>query len=83
MLAASLGEVAACLIRVPVEIIKQRRQTFSGVRSMFITIYTIKVKNLKVWDKICEYLDIHQILCQEMAKFQHKVMRFEVGEGIL
>ena len=48
MLAASFGEVAACLIRVPVEIIKQRRQTFSGVRSLFITIYTILVKNLRV-----------------------------------
>jgi hypothetical protein len=31
MLAASFGEVAACLIRVPVEIVKQRRQAFSGV----------------------------------------------------
>jgi hypothetical protein len=47
MLAASFGEVAACLIRVPVEIIKQRRQTFSGVRSLFITIYKILVKNLR------------------------------------
>ena len=30
MLAASLGEVNACLIRVPVEIIKQRRQATSS-----------------------------------------------------
>ena len=30
MVAASLGEVTACLVRVPVEIVKQRRQVRQG-----------------------------------------------------
>ena len=54
MLAASFGEVAACLIRVPVEIIKQRRQTFSGVSPhIFYTFFS--------WKALSNPFDTHHI----------------------
>lgn len=34
MISASLGEIAACLVRVPVEVIKQRTQTGMGTSSL-------------------------------------------------
>ena len=42
MLAASLGEVTACLVRVPVEIVKQRRQASSQSKSLEIVRSTLR-----------------------------------------
>lgn len=46
MLAASCGEVTACFVRVPVEIIKQRRQAFSpdGTSKTSLQILTTTLK---------------------------------------
>lgn len=44
MLAASLGEVTACLVRVPVEVIKQRRQANSKGASS-LTLFNNVLKN--------------------------------------
>ena len=42
MVAASLGEVTACLVRVPVEIVKQRRQASSHSKSLEIVRSTLR-----------------------------------------
>ena len=49
MLAASVGEVNACLIRVPVEIVKQRRQAGHAIynSSMAVIKQTWKLEGLK------------------------------------
>lgn len=46
MTAASLGEVAACLIRVPVEVIKQRSQTLPHLTSGTIVKNTFKSEGI-------------------------------------
>jgi len=47
MAAASVGEVMACLIRVPVEVVKQRRQASAGSSSREIVRSTFKTEGLK------------------------------------
>ena len=49
MLAASIGEINACLIRVPVEIVKQRRQAASSAykSSMSVIKETINLEGLR------------------------------------
>merc|ERR1719300_1287575 len=44
MAAASVGEVMACLIRVPVEVVKQRRQASVGSSSIEIVRSTLKTE---------------------------------------
>jgi len=46
MFAASCGEITACLIRVPVEIIKQRRQANVGGTSLEILKSTVKSEGI-------------------------------------
>lgn len=46
MTAASCGEVTACLIRVPVEVIKQRRQASSAKTSLDILRTTLKLEGI-------------------------------------
>ena len=47
MMAASLGEVTACLVRVPVEIIKQRRQAQTESRSLEIVRSTLRSEGVR------------------------------------
>ena len=47
MVAASLGEVTACLVRVPVEIVKQRRQASSQTKSLDIVRTTLRTEGLR------------------------------------
>ena len=47
MMAASLGEVTACLVRVPVEIVKQRRQAESGTSSLEIVRSTLRSEGVR------------------------------------
>jgi len=44
--AASLGEVAACIVRVPVEIVKQRRQAYSNSNTIEIVKTTLKTEGV-------------------------------------
>ena len=46
MVAASLGEVTACLVRVPVEIVKQRRQASSQSKSLEIVRSTLRTEGV-------------------------------------
>ena len=46
MVAASLGEVTACLVRVPVEIVKQRRQASSHTKSLEIVKSTLRTEGV-------------------------------------
>ncbi|XP_013075474.2 S-adenosylmethionine mitochondrial carrier protein-like [Biomphalaria glabrata] len=47
MMAATLGEVTACLVRVPVEVVKQRTQVFSTSSSLESFRYTMRSEGLK------------------------------------
>merc|ERR1712098_689235 len=47
MVAASMGEVMACLIRVPVEVVKQRRQASASGNSLDIVRQTLKTEGVK------------------------------------
>ncbi|CAH2250482.1 jg9588 [Pararge aegeria aegeria] len=50
MLAASIGETLACLIRVPTEIAKQRKQTYTGTEkrsSIRILLHAFKTEGLR------------------------------------
>ena len=47
MVAASLGEVTACLVRVPVEIVKQRRQASSQSKSLEIVRSTLRSEGVR------------------------------------
>ena len=47
MAAASTGEVMACLIRVPVEVVKQRRQASAATSSLDIVRNTLKVEGVR------------------------------------
>lgn len=50
MVGASIAEVVACLIRVPVEVVKQRRQTTHGTKytSMKILLRAYKHEGIRV-----------------------------------
>ncbi|CAI9715006.1 Hypothetical predicted protein [Octopus vulgaris] len=47
MIAASAGEVMACLIRVPVEVVKQRTQTSSNMSSLKIFQQTLQAEGVR------------------------------------
>ncbi|KAH9489859.1 hypothetical protein Btru_037311 [Bulinus truncatus] len=47
MAAAAAGEVTACLVRVPVEVVKQRTQVFRTASSLRSFQYTLKSEGLK------------------------------------
>jgi len=47
MLAASLGEVTACLVRVPVEIVKQRRQADARTTALSIVKTTVAQEGVR------------------------------------
>ncbi|KAK0048228.1 S-adenosylmethionine mitochondrial carrier protein [Biomphalaria pfeifferi] len=47
MMAATLGEVTACLVRVPVEVVKQRTQVFSTSSSLESFRYTLRSEGLR------------------------------------
>jgi solute carrier family 25 S-adenosylmethionine transporter 26 len=42
LIAANLAEISACLIRVPVEVVKQRTQAFSNISSFQVFKETFK-----------------------------------------
>jgi len=46
MVAASLGEITACVVRVPVEIIKQRRQASAATSALGIVQATLKAEGV-------------------------------------
>ena len=52
MVGASLGEITACLVRVPVEIVKQRRQVRQGkmkiepLKCLFLSVSLSVLKHL-------------------------------------
>lgn len=50
MAGASIAEVVACLIRVPVEVVKQRRQTMHGTKhtSLKILLRAYKHEGIRV-----------------------------------
>jgi len=47
MAAASMGEVMACMIRVPVEVVKQRRQASAASKSLEIVRNTFKTEGVR------------------------------------
>lgn len=47
MMSACLGEVVACTVRVPVEVIKQRSQTISHLSSLKILQRTLQTENIR------------------------------------
>ncbi|KAK7916744.1 hypothetical protein WMY93_012505 [Mugilogobius chulae] len=47
MLAASLGEVVACLIRVPAEVVKQRTQASPGSTTYHMLLTTLRQEGIR------------------------------------